>query len=818
MLSTENDFPLSATLHPLARWFGLADFVVMTSSPFNKIDYKVSEDRLKILHSSIVMAVSNTKCPIPMFLQFDEPLRQMFVGVSEVSGFRTLYEIIDLQKIPERLQTLSGLLEIFKGKIGVEDSTQLIKASIQFTIDLLPDTIEFEDTPEENEDSSLTLKLGSIPFGPEEFNSFVIHLFTSWPNANADAIEDTLLHSDLEPLQAPKWAAQLVFEENATYKIAETIKTFAKQTHRRESIHSFLEYLEKEQLRKEEKEQAAEVLERLTAASPRDHLRSRLSKAIYSRLPKYHLPVPIDAENLNDILAYIFPDSDLAKEMGKSYLTFTEPPDNIFKGAKAAPCDSLAFRLALAVFFVYERFGGVLAVAYLWQEVILELRYRWENGLLIAGVDGDMPNHGTCLLHQKLQMLKCCIIKRQAGSGSTGEASPQGMQSSSSMYMDTQSDVMTDDEDEFFDCETDDEDKPRNSTHIAVLKPEGRKEAHPTLRLLHNPEVSIFIPVTQEPAPMTEDVAREHLEKLVATEEEAEGKANRIRLQSVALVSDMSAFKAANPGCVFEDFVRWHSPRDWEEESGTSRLSERMSQAGTAWKDAWEAAEGKSVRRQKRLFDERVEAENVLSFMDMLIGEVFRHTLPMLMKAGLIRLFEEMDSLEVTVQHDKRTLAKMLSRLFSEQLFSWTDFENFITSLRSNEQALCAYKSMRRLSAKSAALPEHQTFTNFLRQLVEDRQLRAVPGGARSPLGQHIAVCFDQGNQSRGGSSSGNVSLRAQPPKRRLPSPAVRQFILRTVAPRPYLFSRPSIHRMFASLSERDIRIAGAFSEDLLYG
>lgn len=73
--------------------------------------------------------------------------------------------------------------------------------------------------------------------------------------------------------------------------------------------------------------------------------------------------------------------------------------------------------------------------------------------------------------------------------------------------------------------------------------------------------------------------------------------------------------------------------------------------------------------------------------MDMPIGEVFRHTLPMLMKAGLIRLFEEMDSLEVTVQHDKRTLAKMLSRLLSEQLFSWTDFEVCLLSLTFSQLA-----------------------------------------------------------------------------------------------------------------------------------
>lgn len=25
----------------------------------------------------------------------------------------------------------------------------------------------------------------------------------------------------------------------------------------------------------------------------------------------------------------------------------------------------------------------------------------------------------------------------------------------------------------------------------------------------------------------------------------------------------MESFKAANEGCVLEDFVRWYSPRDW---------------------------------------------------------------------------------------------------------------------------------------------------------------------------------------------------------------------------------------------------------------
>ena len=55
----------------------------------------------------------------------------------------------------------------------------------------------------------------------------------------------------------------------------------------------------------------------------------------------------------------------------------------------------------------------------------------------------------------------------------------------------------------------------------------------------------------------------------------------RAKLQSLSLKSDMEAFKAANPGCAFADFVRWHSPRDWvPSDDGAHTLSERMTQGG----------------------------------------------------------------------------------------------------------------------------------------------------------------------------------------------------------------------------------------------
>lgn len=88
----------------------------------------------------------------------------------------------------------------------------------------------------------------------------------------------------------------------------------------------------------------------------------------------------------------------------------------------------------------------------------------------------------------------------------------------------------------------------------------------------------------------------------------------------------MSAFKAANPDAVFEDFIRWHSPRDWEnddrkeigspENSGNEwpprgRLSERMSESGNSWRKIWNEAPPLAASEQKPLLDPNREGEKV---------------------------------------------------------------------------------------------------------------------------------------------------------------------------------------------------------------
>jgi Rab3 GTPase-activating protein catalytic subunit len=105
----------------------------------------------------------------------------------------------------------------------------------------------------------------------------------------------------------------------------------------------------------------------------------------------------------------------------------------------------------------------------------------------------------------------------------------------------------------------------------------------------------------------------------------------RARHQSAQLRADMQAFKAANPGCVLEDFVRWHSPRDWieegleegleEEDAGgggegmrgagraaCGQLSARFHEPNNLWCQLWGATLPLAASQQKPLFDPAREA------------------------------------------------------------------------------------------------------------------------------------------------------------------------------------------------------------------
>eukprot|EP00026_Physarum_polycephalum_P000903 Phypoly_transcript_00904.p1 GENE.Phypoly_transcript_00904~~Phypoly_transcript_00904.p1 ORF type:complete len:1018 (+),score=223.88 Phypoly_transcript_00904:209-3262(+) len=153
---------------------------------------------------------------------------------------------------------------------------------------------------------------------------------------------------------------------------------------------------------------------------------------------------------------------------------------------------------------------------------------------------------------------------------------------------------------------------------------------------------SIVAPETQDSGIMTEDMLKEQEEifKSLGTSEEAA--LIRAKLQTPSLKSDMESFKAANEGCVLEDFVRWYSPRDWvtsesdnfdegiikqsdAENGGEIRgkgmgrdghLSARMRLPGNLWRLLWRESQAVPANKQAPLFKHATEAEKVLHYLE----------------------------------------------------------------------------------------------------------------------------------------------------------------------------------------------------------
>ena len=79
---------------------------------------------------------------------------------------------------------------------------------------------------------------------------------------------------------------------------------------------------------------------------------------------------------------------------------------------------------------------------------------------------------------------------------------------------------------------------------------------------------------------------------------------------AAALLSDIQAFKAANPGCTFVDFVRWYSPADYNAAAGA--LSRRMEDESNMWRELFAQAKPVPVVDQVPIFDAELAGEEAL--------------------------------------------------------------------------------------------------------------------------------------------------------------------------------------------------------------
>uniref|UniRef100_A0A671VIU6 Rab3 GTPase-activating protein catalytic subunit n=1 Tax=Sparus aurata TaxID=8175 RepID=A0A671VIU6_SPAAU len=795
--------------------YGIREFVVI--SPGTNCEAIISESKCNLLLSSISISLANSGCQVPMFVQIQQKWRRMYAGECQGPGVRTDFEMVHLRKVPSQYNHLSGLLDIFKSKIGCSLSPlPPVIIAIRFTY-ILQDWQQ-HSWPQQPPDFDTLLggEVGAVEFGKLPFGACEEPIS---PLCHGTFYKHFVIVVDLDPLQAPHWSVRVRTAENPQCLLGDFLTEFFKLCCRKESTEEILGRGLAEEEGKENSD-ISSALSKLTEPAATVPI-SRLSVSSMVHSARKHIrrrrhidDSPLNTDILNSVLLVSKKKPAQSNTGGK----------NLYLQLKSAPSDSLTYRLALCMCVVNYSYGGLRAVAHLWQEFVLELRYRWENNYLIYGLAGGPPDLRCCLLHQKLQMLNCCIERKRArdearkvleGSkeserrSSSHQGARPAQESSTStkeVYPGKSWDSWSDSEDEFFECLSDQGDTEvphaEGNEDRSKKKAEGRLHPYNNMTLLNSTE-PLYVPVTQEPAPMTEDLLEEQSEVLAKLGTSAEGTHLRARMQSACLLSDMESFKAANPGCVLEDFVRWYSPRDYVVEEVVDEmdnkvvkgeLSARMKIPGNMWVEAWETARVTPARRQRRLFDDTKEAEKVLHYLavqkpaDLTCG-----LLPCILHAGILKLKEE--ELKEDIPSVKKTIQQASSQ--ASKLLHPPNHD---------------YKKLEVISQVSPSM----FLSRFVSSLLEEPEV-VVNGAGQGPAGSIIRRLFVNAQKAslleedtgRDRKPTGGSNKTPD-----FPPPAGREILLRTCVPRPAPYSKALPQRLFCVLMREEFRLAGAFSSD----
>nr|XP_006816405.1 PREDICTED: rab3 GTPase-activating protein catalytic subunit-like [Saccoglossus kowalevskii] len=850
LMMMENDFPPRA--HCLCRWFGLRHFLVL--SPAAHSDAVISESRIRILQSSVSIAISNTSCQIPVFVQVQQKWRRMYVGQCEGPGMRTSFDMVHLKKIPHQFNHLAGLLGVFKSKISTPvSSPPPVSVAVRFTY-ILQDWTNYSwpqlppdfDAPSGSEVGNSGF--GKLPFGAVEDPVSELHLATTWPSLSEDMIVDNDVYSDLDPIQAPQWSVRIRMMEKPQCLLGEYLGDFGKLCKRSESVEQLLG----RSFYQDDSDTAdiSQALQRLTEPVPM-HIPTLSSVVTRARTRMHHKKQmeeePIPGDILNEILQFLFPDSGapclgscllhqklqmlnccIARKIARENTSMSQSSSAVSLGTNIQP--SLSSNSFLPASLSQASFGGS------------------DRGSLASSPSNKDEDEDDD------EFFECDEDPEEGENEKVGEEELAAAGNSQDVEMED-----VEEKDKIERTEKEEKEKPEKTSDdsspdeiafrdTVVYQPEGRLRQCGDLTLICNDDELLYIPITQDPAPMTEDQLEEHATVLAELGTSEEGAELRARMQSACLLSDMEAFKAANPGCMLEDFVRWYSPRDYIEDDDScntphpdmneedrdrmkkGKLSSRMMIPGNMWQEVWSQAKPVPARRQKRLFDDTKEAEKVLHYLASLKpAEVALHLMPMLIHAAIIRIqhieIEGLPSLTSLMTQITQRASK-LTRMGSTDI---KKYEEVIKQIELAEVVIARAQSLRaKFSQQVLEDDDKQTeLEKFVSSLLEQPEV-SVLGAGRGPAGTILHRLFAAAQRSANmlpseeelladddvvdhASQSSSVSVKD------FPRPAGKEFILRTRVQRPTSYSRALPQRLFCVLMNNDFRLAGAFSEDTTF-
>ncbi|KAK6246818.1 hypothetical protein QUC31_018383 [Theobroma cacao] len=689
----------NSTLHDMQLCFGVKEFLVILPQSASGVVLDAPEAS-KLL-SAVAIALSNCSSLWPAFVPVHDPSRKAYIGIQNMGTvFTRRFEADRIgSQVPIKFMHLEGLYELFVSKFAystLDHSMHLFKVHLimKLTYQTLPDDDDDDIQEADAENAESEASAGGDNRNRKHWDDDCpwsewysaenpvkgFDLITTWSEKMVESSLEMAEMENASPHDAEKW----ILAPNIDCSKEERIG-FASQ------LQLLVNALDMSF--------EAQFMEDFVSVenSASDNLKSSMV-----------IPPPTVLDRvLKDLFheGLQFPDS--AKGERKSS-----------RAIKGAPVECLFAQFCLHSLW----FGNcnIRAIAVLWIEFVREIRWCWEESQPLPKMSANGSiDLTTCLINQKLQMLAICIEKKRElneefqdciGSNDdvsthmessfdgkcrktfklersplvfmhrvkalmgnvTGELSnpltPEVLHKSNtvvSKFSKNSEDVVSADK------------SPSDSIRRGSAGPVG------SMKLLKSYQ-SLHAPFTQDAPLMTEDM---HEERLRAVEAFGDSFDFSAQLERDTLSSDMSSFKAANPDTVFEDFIRWHSPGDWEndesEANGPSknltegmkddwpprgRLSQRMSDHGNLWRQIWNDAPVLPAYEQKPLLDPNREGEKILHYLEtvrphqlleQMVCTAFRasaDTLNQTNFGSLSQMTTKMDQLYVTMASALRPL------------------------------------------------------------------------------------------------------------------------------------------------------------------
>ncbi|XP_057862920.2 uncharacterized protein LOC131071205 isoform X3 [Cryptomeria japonica] len=671
-------------LHFLQMWFGVKDFLIISPQSMSRVVLDAPE-ATKLL-SAVAIALSNCGSKWPAFVPVHDPTRKAYKGIQNIKT--TLIRRFEADRIgshvPVKLMHLEGLYELFVSKLSVA-STEFFTPFFQvhYTMRL---TYKTPVTGYESEQHGLNQSESTETSTTADSDLFNKRQWDDdFPWSEWYSVEDPVKGFELIAIWMDKVVESSVemaeFENVSTYEADKwflvPITLPDPQTAGRNNQVGF----------------ASRLLALVEAfcisfnAQFMDDFSTVENPRIQKLTASFTVPPPTV---LDRVLKDLFHE-------GPTISKFSSSCHKHALAIKGAPLESLFAQFCLHSLW----FGScnIRAISVLWIEFLREVRWCWEELVPLPRMASDGTIDLSCsLVHQKLQMLAVCINKkiserskasniiesklREQGDAevlavginknilegskisNTSESKVREQQNAEveelkslergEKCQHTSKDILDGERGRSTEVEKDVDNsklsgsdlcnsfQPKTSLENGPLYYEQRGSAGPVGdMMLLKAFKRLHAPFTQDIPIMTQDMHEERQQAIEALSNTQAGKNLHAQLEKEILASDMSAFKAANPESVFEDFIRWHSPGDWVEDfldeameglectdekikgiksswPPKGRLSDRMSESGNSWREIWNDAQAVPASEQKPLLDPDREGEKVLHYLETL--------------------------------------------------------------------------------------------------------------------------------------------------------------------------------------------------------